>query len=126
MDENNYGRRNRLDFAQLLFAQINRINESFSEVKVLTQSGFVNIGNVNCYSSVKALESMLIPRLSEDAFTEYKKDKKELGLSKLVTGENYPISVSHDLYGLIMRYLVKTGMLPAKAKVFKSLKTEEE
>jgi hypothetical protein len=115
-----YGRQNRLDFSQLVFKQVDRINELFvmCGIDVPTATASQSI-----YSGILALESMLIPKLSFENKQKYEEDKKK---AKIDSNVPWDLDNVHATYRLLMSYLSQTGMLPARSQGFKSLETKEE
>jgi hypothetical protein len=106
--------RDKLDYSNVIFIQLDRINNLFSQVEINERRGEIVAENTSkLFSAIKSLDLMIKYKIPEKIREEYEKEKQEKYINKLnIWTYGIEMNVCCQYLDLVMKYIFKTNLLP--------------
>jgi hypothetical protein len=116
-------KRDKLDYAEIIFRQMNRVSELFCEIVVPFGDGGKNYSMPakNCFGGIVALESLIKYKLPQDVREKFLEGKIKIGLKKFNIGSDDTTGLINQAYfDLVMEYIFKSNLLPSERSSYKT------
>jgi len=111
-------KREKLDYSDIIFRQLDRINELFSEADINSDKlgdRVICLGSGKIYNAIACLDAMIRFKLTPEDRENMKKTKEECKISSIVAWQD---SIEHQVnftyLNIVMDYIFKSGLLPAE------------
>lgn len=112
----------RINFASVLFIQLDRINHLFSEIEIFTERGYVvNANTSRAFAAIKSLDLMMRYKLSEEERKKFENELKEKEINKVtITSHGLQITDCISYLDIVMKYIFKTNLLPKERVTYET------
>lgn len=107
-----FSNKDKLDYAQLVFRQVDRINMLMCQTNT---GGYRTAANNNTFQAICALEALIYHRLNKNQQKKYEESKHKLHILPHSVESSYTSPrQNHMWFGVLMGYINESNLLPAQ------------